>query len=130
MSSANRLFYYIFALVAFAGAIILTMQLVDLQQIRENFVIQDMSKKSGVELNIDASGGINQLTAAQVTTNLLAHPSNLTVRVNGTLITPDLLRGVYSSQNAGSIIQSGNYRASYTYDANGIIAEVNYISVP
>ena len=127
MESVNKLLYYIVGLIFFMSGILLTMQFVEIEEKRENFVIEDQTKKSAVELNVAASGGSRVLTSSEVLTNVISHEKNLIVAVNGINI-PEEKRYAANSryESIRSMIPEGTYEAIYTYDEKGYVISVNY----
>lgn len=125
MGSVNKLLIYIVSLVFFASGMFLMQQFINMEERREDYVIEDQAKKSAVELNVSASGGSQLLTAHEVHTSILAQPESLTVMLNGSEITYHA-RYLANVKGTGISIPDGNYIAYYVYNADGNISSVDY----
>ena len=130
MNSIHKLFHYIAGLIIFAGAFTFVGNYVDMAEQREDYVIMDQVKKTGVELNIDASGGSNKITSTQVLTNLLALPDTISISINGNAISHDVIYGIIArgATSINSLVAPGNYVAYYSFNASGELVSVNYIA--
>ena len=131
MNSIQKLFYQISAIVIFIGAYVLTMWFVNMEEDREDYVISDQMKKTGVELNIDASGGSNVIPSSQVLTSLLSIPESVSVSVDGRVVSyEEIYNAIARGASLNGIVPSGNYIAYYSYDSSGIIHSIHYKRVP